>query len=98
MRAVFFRIETDIILTNAKVGLHICILRDGRNMIFRDIYLDAKAIKERDPAAKSMLEVFLLYQGLHALIFHRFAHFFLQDETFLCCKMDFASRKIFYID
>lgn len=86
MRAVFFRIETDIILTNAKVGLHICILRDGRNMIFRDIYLDAKAIKERDPAAKSMLEVFLLYQGLHALIFHRFAHFFYKMKFFFVAR------------
>jgi serine O-acetyltransferase len=29
------------------------------------------AIFERDPAAKSFLEVLLIYSGLHALIFHR---------------------------
>ncbi len=32
-------------------------------------------IKERDPAAKNYLEVFLCYPGLHAIWFHRIAHF-----------------------
>jgi len=31
--------------------------------------------KERDPAAKSTLEILLLYPGLHAVIWHRLAHF-----------------------
>ncbi|NLZ38548.1 MAG: serine O-acetyltransferase [Firmicutes bacterium] len=35
---------------------------------------DVKAIFERDPAAKSILEVLLCYPGLHALWFHRLAH------------------------
>ncbi|MBF0594849.1 MAG: serine O-acetyltransferase [Candidatus Omnitrophica bacterium] len=35
---------------------------------------DIKAIQERDPAARSALEVALLYSGLHALVFHRIAH------------------------
>ena len=43
-------------------------------MIVKDIWLDIKAVQERDPAARSALEVFLLYQGIHALIWHRFAH------------------------
>ena len=32
------------------------------------------AIKERDPAAKSILEVVLLYPGLHAIVSYRVAH------------------------
>ena len=40
-------------------------------MIFKDIWLDIKAVQERDPAARSALEVLLLYQGIHALIWHR---------------------------
>lgn len=32
------------------------------------------AIFERDPAARSLLEVLLCYSGLHAIIFHRLAH------------------------
>lgn len=34
---------------------------------------DIRAIRERDPAARSTLEVILCYPGLHALIFHRIA-------------------------
>ena len=29
---------------------------------------------ERDPAARNVLEVILLYSGLHAIIFYRIAH------------------------
>ena len=36
---------------------------------------DVRAIRERDPAAKSDLEVLLLYSGMHALLAHRVAHF-----------------------
>lgn len=35
---------------------------------------DIKAVFERDPAAKSLLEVIFCYPGLHALLFHRAAH------------------------
>jgi serine O-acetyltransferase len=36
---------------------------------------DIRAIKERDPAAKSYLEILLCYPGLHAIWLHRIAHF-----------------------
>ncbi|CAA9561368.1 MAG: Serine acetyltransferase [uncultured Thermomicrobiales bacterium] len=35
---------------------------------------DIRAIRERDPAARSTLEVVLTYPGLHALALHRVAH------------------------
>ncbi len=35
---------------------------------------EVKASKERDPAAKSTLEILLLYPGLHAIIFYRVSH------------------------
>jgi len=34
------------------------------------------AYQARDPAARSKLEIFLLYPGVHAIIYHRIAHFF----------------------
>jgi len=37
-------------------------------------YSDIKAAQKRDPAAKSFLEVILLYPGLHALVYYRIAH------------------------
>lgn len=45
-------------------------------MIFKEIYDDIRAAKERDPAARNMVEVFLLYSGLHAIIWYRLAHWF----------------------
>jgi serine acetyltransferase len=35
---------------------------------------DVTAVLERDPAAKSHLELFLCYSGLHALWFYRINH------------------------
>ncbi len=37
-------------------------------------FQDIQAAKKRDPAAKSFLEILLLYPGMHALISHRVAH------------------------
>lgn len=39
-----------------------------------EISSDIKAVRERDPAARSDLEVALLYSGFHAVIAHRAAH------------------------
>ena len=56
-------------------------------MIFKDIWLDIKAVQERDPAARSALEVLLLYQGIHALICHRFAHWFYKHRMFFIARL-----------
>lgn len=40
-------------------------------MILSDLSDQIRAIRERDPAARSDLEVLLTYPGLHALLFHR---------------------------
>jgi len=39
-----------------------------------EIRRDVRAVLERDPAARSTLEVVLCYPGVHALAFHRIAH------------------------
>ena len=43
---------------------------------FKELYLDAKNIQEKDPAAKNIFYVLFLYQGFYAILFHRIAHFF----------------------
>ena len=48
---------------------------------------DARNIAQRDPAAKSTLEVFLLYAGFHALMGYRFAHWFYQHKLFFLARM-----------
>ena len=40
----------------------------------KEIRSDIKAVRERDPAARSDIEVALLYSGFHAVIAHRAAH------------------------
>jgi cysteinyl-tRNA synthetase len=56
---------------------------DGRGMMYNkrqsmgfwgDIKRDYKAVFERDPAARSSLEVVLAYPGFHAIIIHRINH------------------------
>ena len=42
--------------------------------MFDTIRRDVQAVRERDPAARSTLEVLLCYPGVHALAFHRIAH------------------------
>ena len=59
-------------------------------MILKDIWLDVKAVQERDPAARSAWEVLLLYQGVHAMIWHRFAHWFYKHRMFFFGASDFA--------
>lgn len=41
---------------------------------FKELYKDAKNICEKDPAARNMLEVLLLYPGFHAIVSHRICH------------------------
>ena len=40
----------------------------------KELYLDAKNILMKDPAARNIFEVILLYPGFHALVSHRLAH------------------------
>ena len=44
-------------------------------MFMKKIIGHLNAIRERDPAARNNLEVLILYPSVHALAFHRVAHF-----------------------
>ncbi len=48
------------------------------SVVFRE---EIKACFERDPAAVSYLEVIFTYSGLHALIYHRMAHFLFEKRV-----------------
>ncbi|MBU1148124.1 MAG: serine O-acetyltransferase [Candidatus Omnitrophica bacterium] len=47
---------------------------------------DIRSAMEKDPAAKSGLEVFLCYPGVHALWFHRIAHFFYSHKMYVIAR------------
>ena len=42
--------------------------------MFKSLNETLEAYQKRDPAARSKLEIFLLYPGVHATIYHRMAH------------------------
>lgn len=48
---------------------------------------DARSMREKDPAARSLAEVLLLYPGFHALVFYRAAHFFYQKRRFFIARL-----------
>lgn len=43
---------------------------------------DAKQIAKRDPAARGVVGVILLYPGFHALVYHKVSHFFYKHKLF----------------
>ena len=49
-------------------------------MIFKRLKADLDAFLERDPAARSHLEVVLLYPGFHAVVFYRLGHWLWERE------------------
>jgi len=55
--------------------------------MFKQLIDDARAIAERDPAAKSIFEVILLYPGFHAIFFHRIAHWFYNRKMFFIARL-----------
>ncbi len=55
--------------------------------MFYHMLADIKAIRERDPAARSDFEVFLMYSGFHAVCCHRIAHWFYCQKLFGFARM-----------
>lgn len=54
--------------------------------MFKGLRTDIRAIRERDPAARSSLEVLLLYSGLHALMWYRCSHFLYRHRLFFLAR------------
>ena len=69
--------------------------RSGAKLLLRSVREDVNAVRERDPAARSNLEVLLLYSGVHALIAHRIAHgLYLREHYFSARAISQISRAI----
>jgi len=48
---------------------------------------EARNIQQKDPAAKSLVEVMLLYPGFHVLVFHRAANWLYRHKRFFLARM-----------
>ncbi len=53
----------------------------------KDLYYDAKNIMNKDPAARNLLEVIILYPGFHILIFYKISHFFYKIKLFFIARL-----------
>jgi serine O-acetyltransferase len=49
-------------------------------------YREIKTAQSKDPAAKSFVEILLLYQGLHALVAYRAGNFFYRIKLFFLAR------------
>ena len=62
---------------------NICRAKKNVKKVVESVKYDVRAVRERDPAARSDAEVLLLYSGMHALLAHRVAHYLHQKECYL---------------
>lgn len=55
--------------------------------MFDRIREDIRAVKDRDPAARSAIEIMLLYPGVKAIRMHRRAHFYYKHGLFFLARL-----------
>ena len=55
--------------------------------MFKNTKADINFILDNDPAARSKLEVFLLYPSVHSLIMYRISHFFYENKRFFIARL-----------
>lgn len=54
---------------------------------FETLKEDIQVTKERDPAARNTLEILICYPGLHAIWFHRVAHWFYRKRCYTFARL-----------
>ena len=55
--------------------------------MFKNLKYGLNKVMENDPAARSKIEVFLLYPTIHALIAYRIAHYFYTKKLFFLARL-----------
>ena len=55
--------------------------------MFRNLKYDIENVMKNDPAARTKLEVLLLYQSIHVLIFYRIAHGLYKIKLFFLARL-----------
>lgn len=55
--------------------------------MFRNLRYDLNKLMENDPAARSKIEVFLLYPTIHALIAYRISHYLYINKLFFLARL-----------
>ena len=61
--------------------------QEWKGIMWERLREDIRTIKERNPAAKNYVEIFLCYPGLHAIWFHRIAHFLYKKRWYTTARL-----------
>ena len=72
--------------TSADIRKKISAAKKSADVTIKTIKYDVKAIRDRDPAARSDAEVILLYSGFHALVAYRVAHKLHEGKHYLSAR------------
>lgn len=56
-------------------------------IILKRLKYNIQTIKEKDPAAKSSLQILMLYSGLHAVMLHRPAHWLYTHKRYFLARL-----------
>ena len=56
-------------------------------MILKSLIDQINSMKDRDPAARSSIEVILCYPGFHAILLHRLAHIIWRMKLYLLARL-----------
>ena len=67
-------------------ALFFLLFMKGAFMFFRRTIEDIKAVMDRDPAARNIIEIYFLYPGVKALRMYRRAHFFYKHGWFFTAR------------
>ena len=71
--------NSETVFTNSK--------KKVSNSMFKQIREDIACVKQRDPAARSALEILFLYPGMKAIRMHRRAHWCYKHRLFFLARM-----------
>ena len=68
---------------------------DKLALIKKNIAEEIQSVKDRDPAARSTLEILLTYSGLHALLAYRLSHALYKKKCYLSARIVSQLAKFF---
>ena len=63
--------------------------------MFKNLKYDIENVMKNDPAARTKLEVLLIYQSIHVLIFYRIAHGLYKIKLFFLARLISQSGRFF---
>ena len=88
-------IEKQLAALTALAGRGVRAARNLADAVAEEIRTDVAAVRRRDPAAKSDIEVLLLYSGVHAILAYRVAHKLYLGKHFFSARLVSQLSRLF---